>query len=48
MDHARGAGWAQPVMEQIASELASGPLDEKLGILAAGIKKELEDLGQAK
>ena len=53
MGHGDGPrrGHADPrrsILEQIAAELASGPLDEKLERLAGGVKGDLDKLGQAK
>jgi hypothetical protein len=48
MDHAGASASSRHVLEQIAAELASGPLDEKLERLAGSVKQTLEKLSQAK
>ena len=48
MDHAEATTQRRGILEQIAAELASGPLDEKLGRLAGGVKGDLDKLGESK
>jgi hypothetical protein len=48
MDHAGATAQSRSTLEQIAAELESGPLDEKLERLAGSVKKALGKLNQAK
>jgi hypothetical protein len=48
MEHAGSLAAGRSAMEQIAAELRAGPLDEKLNFLAAAVKKNLEEISQAK
>jgi hypothetical protein len=48
MEHAGSLAAGRSTMEQIAAELKAGPLDEKLNFLAAAVKKNLEEISQAK
>jgi hypothetical protein len=48
MEHAGAVAATRPILEQIAAELGSGPLDEKLDRLAGAVKTGLEKLTPAK
>jgi hypothetical protein len=48
MEHAGATASSRSILEQIAAELASGPLDEKLLRLADGVKNGLDKLSEVK
>jgi hypothetical protein len=47
MEHAAATGASRGILEQIAAELESGPLDEKLEGMAGSVKQALDKLSQA-
>ena len=48
MDHARATASSRPILEQIAAELESGPMDGKLKGLADSVKMALDKLNEAR
>ncbi len=48
MEHAGATAPGRSILEQIAAELESGPLDEKLERLAGSVKNAPDKLSQAK
>ena len=48
MDHAGAKEEGRPILERIAAELASGPRDEKLELVAGSVNGYLNELSAAK